>query len=142
MSKLSLISKISDKAGLIGTILSAFSCAACFPAIAGIGAALGFGFLSQWEWTIIEMWFPLFASLVIVANILGYLSHKQWHRTVLGLIGPTLVLLSLYPFFKYAWSTYVTYTGIGIMLLFSIWDMVSSKNIKCEDGVCEVKSNV
>lgn len=142
MNKLSLVTRISDKAGMIGTVLSAFSCAACFPAIAGIGAALGFGFLSQWEWTIIATWFPLFASLVIIANILGYFSHKQWHRTLLGLIGPTLVLLSLYPFFKYAWSTYVTYTGIAIMLLFSIWDMVSPANKKCTDGECEVKTHV
>jgi len=140
MSKLGVLTKVSDKAGLIGTILSAFSCAACFPAIAGIGAALGFGFLSQWEWTIIETWFPLFAVLVIVANILGYFSHKQWHRTVLGLIGPGLVLLSLYPLFQYAWSTYVTYGGIFVMLLFSIWDMVSPANKKCADGDCEVKS--
>lgn len=140
MNKLSIISRIADKAGALGTLGSAFACAACFPAIAGIGAALGFGFLSQWEWTIIETWFPLFAVLVMVANILGYFSHKQWHRTILGLIGPTLVLLSLYPFFKYAWSTYVTYSGIVIMLVFSIWDMFSPKNITCEDGECEVKS--
>ncbi len=140
MSKLSLISKISDKAGMIGTILSAFSCAACFPTIAGIGAALGFGFLSQWEWTIIVTWFPLFASLVIIANILGYFSHKQWHRTAMGLIGPTLVLLSLYPLFKYGWSTYVTYTGIGLMLVFSIWDMLSPANKRCADGECEMQS--
>ena len=140
MSKLSILTRVSDKAGMIGTILSAFSCAACFPAIAGIGAALGLGFLSQWEWTIIVTWFPLFALLVIFANVLGYFSHKQWHRTVLGLIGPVLVLLSLYPLFKYAWSTYVTYGGIIIMLLFSIWDMFSPANVRCEDGKCEVKS--
>ncbi len=140
MSKLSFVTRISDKAGMIGTVLSAFSCAACFPAIAGIGAALGFGFLSQWEWTIISTWFPLFAVIVIAANILGYFSHKQWHRTVLGLVGPILVLLSLYPFFKYAWSTYVTYVGIAIMLVFSIWDMFWPANKKCADGECEVKS--
>lgn len=141
MSKLSVLTRVSDKAGVIGTILSAFSCAACFPAIAGIGTALGFGFLSQWEWTIIETWFPLFAVLVIVANILGYFSHKQWYRTVLGLIGPTLVLLSLYPFFKYAWSTYVTYGGIAVMLLFSIWDMFWPANKNCADGECEVNAH-
>jgi mercuric ion transport protein len=138
VNKLNLFSRIADKAGVIGTLGSAFACAACFPAIAGIGAALGFGFLSQWEWTIIETWFPLFAVLVLIANILGFLSHRQWHRSILGMIGPIMVLLSLYPFFKYAWSTYVTYSGIAIMLIISIWDLVSPASKKCEDGECEV----
>ncbi len=138
MSKLSLITRLSDKAGLIGTIGSAFACAACFPAIAGIGAALGMGFLAQWEWVIIETWFPLFATLVLIANILGYFSHKQLYRSALGMVGPIMVLLSLYPFFKYGWSTYVTYSGIAIMMIFSIWDLISPASKKCEDGECEV----
>lgn len=46
---MTLITRIADKAGTFGSILSAFGCAACFPAIASIGAALGMGFLQEYE---------------------------------------------------------------------------------------------
>lgn len=44
-----LITRITDKAGALGTIVSAMGCASCFPALASFGAAIGLGFLSQYE---------------------------------------------------------------------------------------------
>jgi mercuric ion transport protein len=41
------LTRIADKAGSLGAVISAMGCAMCFPAIAGIGAAVGLGFLSQ-----------------------------------------------------------------------------------------------
>lgn len=46
---MTLITRIADKAGTFGSVVSAFGCAACFPAIASIGAALGLGFLQKYE---------------------------------------------------------------------------------------------
>jgi mercuric ion transport protein len=57
---------------------------------------------------------------------------------VLGIIGPILVLLSLYPWFQYGWSTYATYTGLGLMVAVSIWDMVTPASKRCDDEVCAV----
>ena len=111
-------------------------CAMCFPAIANIAAALGLGFLGQWEGLFINTLFPIFASLALVMNLLGWISHRQWHRSLLGSVGPILVLLSLYPWFEYDWSTYVTYTGLGLMVAVSIWDMVSPANKHCSDDGC------
>lgn len=53
----------------------------CFPAIASLGAAIGMGFLSQWEGVFINTLLPLFAVLALVMNILGWFSHRQWHRS-------------------------------------------------------------
>ncbi len=128
---LSLLSRISDKAGSVGAVASAMGCAMCFPAIASLGAALGMGFLSQWEWVFIETLLPLFASIALFANLLGWLSHRQWQRSLYGIIGPILVLLSLYPFFPYAWSAYVTYSGLAIMVLVSVWDLLYPSNKIC-----------
>src|ERR1700693_5823293 len=44
-----LTTRIADKAGALGAIVSAMGCAACFPAIASLGAAIGLGFLSHYE---------------------------------------------------------------------------------------------
>ena len=130
-SLLSVLTRISDKAGSLGAVTAAMGCAMCFPAIASLGATIGMGFLSQWEWVFIETVLPLFAGVALVANALGWLSHRQWHRSLLGMIGPILVLLSLYPFFPYAWSAYVTYSGLTIMVMVSIWDLLSPPHKVC-----------
>ncbi|ASM54332.1 organomercurial transporter MerC (plasmid) [Moraxella osloensis] len=135
-SPLELVTRIGDKAGSIGALVSAMGCAMCFPAIASLGAAIGMGFLSQWEGVFINTLLPLFAVLALAMNILGWFSHRQWHRSFIGSIGPILVLLSLYPWFQYGWSSYVTYTGLGLMVAVSIWDMVSPANKRCDDETC------
>ena len=44
-----LVTRVGDKLGSLGALVSAMGCAMCFPAIASLGAAVGLGFLSQWE---------------------------------------------------------------------------------------------
>jgi len=131
------IARIGDKASSLGAVVSAMGCAMCFPAIASLGAAVGLGFLSQWEWVFINTLLPIFAALALLLNALGWFSHRQWHRSLLGMLGPTVLLLSLYPWFQYGWSSYATYTGLGLMIAVSIWDIVSPASRHCEPDRCE-----
>src|SRR5258708_40254474 len=101
---MSLVTRIADKAGALGSLVSAISCPACFPAIASLGAAIGLGFLSEYEGLFITKLFPLFAAIALGANALGWFSHRQWHRSVLGMIGPVMVLAAT-PFFFCNWLT-------------------------------------
>lgn len=133
-----LLSRLGDKAGSLGALVSAAGCAMCFPAIASLGAAVGLGFLSQWEGLFINTLLPVFAWLALSINALGWFSHRQWQRSLLGMLGPSVLLLSLYPWFQYAWSSYATYTGIGLMLAVSIWDLVSPANRRCGPDECEL----
>jgi len=121
----------------LGALFSAMGCAMCFPAIASLGTAVGLGFLSQWEDLFLDTLLPAFAWLALVINALGWFSHRQWHRSLLGMAGPTILLLSLYPWFQYGWSSYATYLGIGVMLAISIWDLVSPANRRCGPDGCE-----
>jgi mercuric ion transport protein len=136
MNPFDFITRFADKAGSLGAIISAMGCAMCFPAIASLGAAVGMGFLSQWEGLFVNTLFPIFAGVALIANALGWFRHRQWHRSLLGMVGPTMVLISLYPLFKYGWSSYVTYTGLALMLAVSIWDMVSPASRRCDDESC------
>ena len=79
------ITRIGDKTGSVGALISAMGCAMCFPAIASLGAAVGLGFLSQWEGVFINTLLPVFASLALVINALGWFNHRQWHRSLLGI---------------------------------------------------------
>lgn len=80
-----LMTRIADKTGALGSVVSAMGCAACFPALASFGAAIGLGFLSQYEGLFISRLLPLFAALAFLANALGWFSHRQWLRSLLGM---------------------------------------------------------
>jgi mercuric ion transport protein len=137
-STIKWLSRFGDKIGSLGALVSAMGCAMCFPAIASLGAALGLGFLSQWEWMFINTLLPIFAWLALILNGLGWFSHRQWHRSLIGMIGPILLLLSLYPWFQYGWSSYVTYSALALMVAVSIWDLISPANKRCDDESCRI----
>lgn len=132
------LTRIADKTGALGSIVAAMGCAMCFPALASIGAAVGLGFLAQWEGLFINTLLPLFAWIALIANGLGWISHRQWHRSLLGMTGPSLVLLTLYPFWKYDWSTNMLYAGLALMVAVAVWDIFSPATRKCDDEACEV----
>lgn len=138
MIPLTWVTRLGDKAGSVGAVVSAMGCAMCFPAIASLGAALGLGFLSRWEWTFINTLLPMFAWIALAANGLGWFRHRQWHRSLLGMLGPAVLLLSLYPLFKYRWSSYVTYSALAMMVAVSIWDLFSPANKRCSPVGCEL----
>lgn len=132
-----LITRIADKTGALGSVVSAMGCAACFPAIASIGAAIGLGFLQQYEGLLITILIPLFAAVALLANVLGWLSHRQWHRSALGVIGPVLVLAAVY--LTYGWrSEGLLYIGLAFMVGVSIWEFASPAHRRCGPDGCEL----
>lgn len=127
-----LITRIADKTGALGTVVSAMGCAACFPALASLGTAIGLGFLSEYEGLFITRLLPLFAALALLAYALGWLSHRQWHRSLLGMVGPAIVLAAMLLFFGNWWTTNLLYVGLALMVGVSIWDLLSPANRRCE----------
>jgi len=136
---MSLLTRAGDKAGLIGSVVSAMGCASCFPAIASLGAAIGLGFLNQYEGLFITTLLPLFAGLALLANVLGWLSHRQWHRSLLGAIGPVLVLAAVY-FTVGRSSELLLYVGLAFMVGVSLRDLVSPARHRCAPDGCELPS--
>ena len=135
---MNFLSRLGDKTGVLGTLVSAMGCGACFPAIASLGAAVGLGFLEQWEGVFVNTLLPLFAGVALFANFVGWFSHHQYLRTILGMTGPSMVLATMFPLWQYDWSTYLLYTGIAMMMATSIWDLLSPANRRCVDGACLV----
>ncbi|MBT8128910.1 MAG: organomercurial transporter MerC [Gammaproteobacteria bacterium] len=129
---LSLLSRISDKAGSVGAVVSAMGCAACFPAIASLGVSLGLGFLSQFEGLFINTLVPIFVLIALVANLVSARSHRGIARLLLGIAGPCMVLATLYLFWTEDWSTYLFYAGLVFMLAASIWDIATPPIKTCD----------
>ena len=120
-----------DKTGSIGVIAATMGCASCFPAVGSLGAVLGLGFLHQYEGIFINTLLPIFAAIALVANAFIFYKHKKWLRGLLGIAGPIMVLLTMYPLWTYNWSTYLLYSGIVLMLFISVWNLFWPENITC-----------
>eukprot|EP01036_Dinobryon_divergens_P036588 gene36588-47676_t len=134
-----LMTRIADKAGALGSVVSAMGCATCFPAIASLGAAIGLGFLSQYEGLFIRILLPTFAGIALFANAISWRNHRQWRRTAPGVIGPVLVLAAVFLMRAYGWrSGWLLYIGLAFMVGVSIWDFVSPANRRCGPDGCEL----
>jgi mercuric ion transport protein len=119
------MTSLFDKTGALGALTAAMGCASCFPALGSLAASLGLGFLAQYEGIFVNTLLPVFAAIALAANVYAYFSHKIWYRTLAGITGPSMVLLTMYTLWFYNWSTYLLYAGITLMLIVSVWDIVS-----------------
>ena len=128
---LSLVTRLGDKSGSFGAVIAAMGCSFCFPAIASLGAAIGLGFLAQWEGFLLTKVLPGAAILTLLVNVLGYFYHRQWYRSVLGVLGPIAILLILNFWFATYWRTDAIYTALGLMVAVSIWDIFWPANRHC-----------
>ena len=120
-----IISRLADKVGSIGVLVAAMGCAACFPPMAAFGASIGLGFLSAYEGVFINKLLPLFTLIVLFSYLFAWVSHRNYIRMIWGLLGPLMVLATLYLFWTDNWSTYMFYAGLVLMIAVSIWDIVS-----------------
>ena len=129
------ITRIIDKTGVIGAIVGSFSCAVCFPAAASLGAAIGLGFLSHWEGLFVHWLIPIFAAVALLATFVGWFSHHRWRRTLLGAIGPVMALIGVFGltqhFLGKEEARGIFYTGLVIMFLAALWDLVNPANRRC-----------
>lgn len=130
------ITRAVDKAGVVGSVVSAAACPACFPALASLGAAVGLGVFAEYEGLIMTRLLPLFAAAALLANALGWLRHRQWHRSLLGMIGPAIVLAALLLFPGEEWFDKLLYTGLVCMVGVSLWDLFSPANRRCDVTGC------
>lgn len=116
----------ADKTGVIGAIVSAIGCAACFPALGSLGAAVGLGFLSQYEGVFIRILLPLFALIALVANAISWRRHRNLLRGLLSVTGPLLVLAAVFVMRGMGIrSGFLLYPGLVLMIAIAIWDLVS-----------------
>ena len=126
-----MLSRITEKIGSFGAIASAMGCAGCFPALGALGASIGLGFLSSFEGILINKLLPIFAIIVLIANLWGWYQHKVHYRGLISILGPLAVLATLYPLWEYGWSTYLFYAGLILMFVVSIFDLVKPAKPSC-----------
>lgn len=136
---MAFLSGAAGKAGALGSVVSAMGCAACFPALATLGGAIGLGFLAQWEGLFITTLLPLFAAIALVANAVSWFSHRRWWRGALGVIGPLLVVSAALLMRFYGVQTApLLYVGLAFMAGVAIWELVAPARSSCGSTSCEL----
>lgn len=93
---------------------------------------------SQYEGLFISRLLPLFAALAFLANALGWFSHRQWLRSLLGMIGPAIVFAATVWLLGNWWTANLMYVGLALMIGVSIWDFVSPAHRRCGPDGCEL----
>ena len=78
------------------------------------------------------------AALAMLANAFGWLSHRQWRRSLLGMIGPAIVLAATVFFLGHWWTANLLYVGLAFMVGVSIRDFVAPANRRCGPDGCEL----
>ncbi len=123
--------RIAGQVGFGGVLVAALSCAGCFPALGALAGAIGLGFLSQFEGVMINKLLPLFTLLVLLINGYGWFRHRVHWRGLLSILGPSVVLASLYPFWHYALSSNLFYAALILMLVLSVVELFKSVKSSC-----------
>lgn len=135
------VSRAADKVGALGTLVSAIGCAACFPALGSLGAAIGLGFLSQYEGVFIRILLPLFAVIGLLANVVSWRRHRQPLRGMSSVIGPLLVLAAVFVMRTQGVRTgFLLYPGLALMFITAIWDLVSKPGRRFQSPSADQKS--
>lgn len=132
-------SRLLNPVAAVGTIVSAASCPACFPALAGLGAALGLGVFSQYEGLFVSRVLPVMASIALLSQIAGWWVHRQWRRSLMGMAGPALVLLATLMYLGTDLGNWMFYIGVAAMIGTSVRDLTSRAARRCADGSCTVE---
>jgi mercuric ion transport protein len=126
------ISRALDKTSSFGTLLAAMSCAGCFPALGSLGAALGLGFLAQYEGVIFRKVIPALALLALLINAWAWYRHRRLGRGLFSVAGPISILAALLLFWSEDWSIKLFYFGIAMMLASSVLDLVRPVRPQCQ----------
>lgn len=120
-----------DKVGVSGVIVAALSCAVCFPALGSLAAALGLGFLSQFEGIAITLILPLFAVMALGVNVYAWFKARVHWCGFLSILGPMLVLITLYFLWHFSWSITLFYSVLILMACVSIGDFIWPIRPRC-----------
>lgn len=127
------VARAADKASVVGVIIAAIGCAACFPALGSLGAALGLGFLSQYEGVFIRILLPLFALIALAANIISWRAHRNALRGILGIVGPLLVLGAVFVMRGMGIrSGFLLYPGLVMMIATALWDLFGHRAARAQ----------
>jgi len=109
-----------DKVGSFGAIVAAAACPICFPKLALVGALLGLGGLSAYEWQFLIA-AQVLVGVAMVGHVLAYLRLRRHWVLALALLGGAAFFAGLYV----VGSEALVYAGFAALVAGSTADLWS-----------------
>lgn len=133
-----LMTRIADKTGALGSVVSAMGCAALLSSPRQLRRSHRAGLLEPVRGTVHQPPAAAVCRAGLLANALGWFSHRQWLRSLLGMIGPAIVFAATVWLLGNWWTANLMYVGLALMIGVSIWDFVSPAHRRCGPDGCEL----
>ncbi len=123
---------ILDKVGSVGTLIAAFGMSCCLPVFATGGAAIGLGFLAEYE---SEMIYLMQAAVVLAVGgtLWAFRKHRHILPAVFGVLSAVLILHAV----NTDLNAYLIYGGLIGLAVTAVLNTIYAK--RC--GNCEIGGN-
>lgn len=107
-----------DKLGSFGAAIAAAACPVCFPKLAVIGALLGLGSLSAYEFQLF-LAAQVLVLLAMAGHVLSFSQHRNRSLLTLAILGGIAVFVGLYVYR----SEWLAYAGLAALIVSSSADL-------------------
>ncbi len=121
-----------DKIGALGAIIAASILPCCFPLLAVITTALGFGALEQFA-PQLQYAIQFLVAVAFIGSYFAYLNHRVIWPLTIAAIGTFLIFFHYYVRF----STPLIYTGFGLLVLSGVWNTVLNRKWKKSETILQ-----
>lgn len=115
-----------DKGGVLGALIAAAAVPCCFPLLASLGLALGFGALLPWaEYALYGV--AVCAVVAVVGSVITFRSHRHLGWLCLG-VGSGLLVI---PTLAFPWPPALAYAGLLGLTVTAVANHVLVRRVSC-----------
>ena len=115
-----------DKGGVLGALMAAMAAPCCFPLLAPLGFALGFGALLPWA-AYALYGVAVCAVVAMAGSVVAFRSHRHLRWLLLGIGSGLLVVAPL----AVAWPPTVAYAGLLGLAVAAVANHVLVRRVSC-----------
>ncbi len=124
--KETIMKSLLDKGGALGALMAALAAPCCFPLLAPVGFALGFGALLPWaEYALYGV--TVGAVVAMVGSVIAFRSHRHLGWLCLG-VGSGLLVI---PALAFPWPPSVAYAGLLGLAVAAVANHVLVRRASC-----------
>ena len=118
--------QLLDKGGALGALMAAVAAPCCFPLLAPLGFALGFGALLPWA-AYALYGVAVCAVVAMVGSVVAFRSHRHVGWLILGVGSGVLVL----PALAWPWPPSLAYAGLLGFVVAAVANHVLVRRAAC-----------
>jgi mercuric ion transport protein len=114
-----------EKIPSVGAVIAAAGCPLCFPALAAVGSAFGFGALAAYENQFLLIT-QIFVALSVLFAVVSYRRTRSKLPLTMTVVGAVLFFAAWY----ILWHPTIIYLGLAGIFVAAIWNVILEKRLR------------